>query len=83
MNDKEECIPVGCIPSDTVAGGGGVSAHGGLLRGCLPREGVCLGEGCLPRGGVCKSKIPVETGIPAVDVNPVFYPKNKKKVGNL
>ena len=54
---KQECIPVGCVPSATVAvsrvrgGGGGVcvSAPGGCL---LPGGCVCSG-GCLLRGGVC------------------------------
>ena len=41
INYKQECIPVGCIPSVAVAVGG-VSARG------LPAGGVCLG-GCLPR----------------------------------
>ena len=66
---KQECIPVGCVPPAAVAvsSGWGVSASGGvwpgglsgpvgcLPRGCLPRG--CLPRGCLPRGvcpgGVC------------------------------
>ena len=44
---KQECIPVGCIPSASVAASylpGGVSTS---------REWVCLvGEGCLPGAGV-------------------------------
>ena len=56
--DKQEKIPVGCVPSAAVAIRGGVSAQGeGVCPGrvsawgwgCLPRRGVCLG-GCLPRG---------------------------------
>ena len=38
---KQECIPVGCVPSTAVA----VYWGGGCLRG----GGVCLG-GCLPAG---------------------------------
>ena len=47
---KQESIPVGCVPSATVAVGGmyawarGVSARGG-----------CLSGGCLPGGGVCQT----------------------------
>ena len=49
FSDKQECIPLGCIPSTAVAISGV-----GLPRGCLPGVGclpggVCLGE-CLPRG---------------------------------
>ena len=55
--NKQECIPVGCIPSTAVAvSGWGVSAQEGgrgcLPGGCLPRGGVCA-RGCLPKGGVC------------------------------
>ena len=54
---EEECIPVGCVPSATVAvSGGGVCQGVGvcLEKGaCLPRRGrVYLGGGCLPRRGV-------------------------------
>ena len=48
----QECIPVGCIPSATVAilGGlllGGGSALGGcLLWGCLLWGGACFGDAC-------------------------------------
>ena len=66
---KQECIPIGCVPSAAVAvswrGGGGLpvgaSTQGFLLRGvsaqgvCLPR-GVCL-WGCLPWGGGCLPNI--------------------------
>ena len=50
FSDKQECIPVGCLPSAAVA----------VLGGCLPRSvclrlsaqrGVCPGGACL--GGVC------------------------------
>ena len=59
-----ECIPVGCIPSASVAAVVGVSTWGCLSGGVLPREvsakggvcpgGVCvsqhaLGRGCLPQ----------------------------------
>ena len=48
---KQECIPVGCVPSAAVAvsRGEGVSALGG---GCLLGGGVCS-RGCLLLGGVC------------------------------
>ena len=49
---KQECIPVGCVPSAAVAispGGGGLSA----ARGCLLRRGLLLGGGCLLLGGGC------------------------------
>ena len=59
---KQECIPVGFIPSATVAVLGvvclsrGVSAQGMSAQGGLHREG-CLSRGCLPRGclsrGLC------------------------------
>ena len=68
---KQECIPVGCVPSASVAicGEGmclprGVCLPGGVFQGgCLP--GGCLPGGCLPRG-VC---IPACTGAdtPLVD----------------
>ena len=56
--NKQECIPVGYVPSAAVAvwrGGwclpGSVCPDGRCLsRGCLP--GGCLPRGCLP-GGVC------------------------------
>ena len=48
---KQECIPVGCVPSTAVA------VSGGVFPGVLPRGvclgGVCLG-GCMPKG-VCLS----------------------------
>ena len=46
---KQECIPVGCVPSAAVAVSREVVSAGGrgvCLGGCLPR-------GCLPGGGVC------------------------------
>ena len=33
---KQECIPVGCVPSAAVA-------FSGVGRGCLPEGGGCLG----------------------------------------
>ena len=40
---KQECIPVGCVPSAAVAAGRGVSQHAlGRERGVCP-GGVCLG----------------------------------------
>ena len=60
---KQECIPVGCVPSATVAVCWGVSAPGGCLvwRGLL--QGV-PGLGGLPQGvpgpgGVCSGEVVV------------------------
>ena len=50
MNDKQECIPVGCVPSAAVAISGGVSAWGCLPRGVSARWGVCLGGLSAQRG---------------------------------
>ena len=52
--DKQECIPVGCVPSAAVAvwGRGGCLVGGGVWsRGVSARGGVCSG-GCLVLGGV-------------------------------
>ena len=69
---KQECIPVGCVPSATEAvwwEGGGVCSRGSLLPG-----GVCSG-GCLLRGsllqggnvstprGVCSRGVSVLGGV--------------------
>ena len=43
---KQECIPVGCVPSAAVA-----VCWGCLRRGCLPRG--FLPRGVCPRRGVC------------------------------
>ena len=54
MTEKQECTPVGCIPSAAVAvsgGGGLVVCPGGVCLGDVCLRGVCP-EGCLPRG-VC------------------------------
>ena len=53
MHEKQECIPVGCIPSAAVV----VLWRGGVcLRGVCPGEVSaqwgCLPGGCLPGGGV-------------------------------
>ena len=50
---KQECIPVGCVPSTAVAVSwmGGVSARRVSDQGVSVQGGVCPG-GCLP-GGVC------------------------------
>ena len=46
--NKQECIPVGCVPSAAVA----ISPVGGVF--CLGGGSVCLGGGsCLPRKWVC------------------------------
>ena len=65
---KQECIPVGCIPSAAVAVClGGVSTQGGIcLGGGLPcgvcKGGVCPGvsahEGVCPEEGVCPGSLP-------------------------
>ena len=58
---KQECIPVGCVPSAAVAvyWGGGVFPGGGVCQGgsvwgvCMSAQrGVCLGCVCVPGGGV-------------------------------
>ena len=45
---KQECIPVGCVPSAAMAVFGGVS----LPRGVSARGGVCSRGGCLLLGVV-------------------------------
>ena len=47
---KQECIPVGCVPSAAVAIGGG-SARG-CVRVCVCEGGVCPG-GCVCPEQVC------------------------------
>ena len=54
MINKQESIPVGCVPSAAVVAGGGGCASGGMLP-----LGVCFPVGVLPRGDVC---IPACTG---------------------
>ena len=53
----QECIPVGCVPSATVAvvcGGGGAWSGGGvLLPGGPALGGACSGGGCLVPEGWC------------------------------
>ena len=55
---KQECIPVGCVPSAAVAVCWGVSVRGWLsrdvsVRGMSILGGVCPGEGwCMVPGGV-------------------------------
>ena len=46
---KQECIPVGCVPSAAVA----ISGGGCLPGGCLPRAGVSSRGGGICLGGVC------------------------------
>ena len=48
---QQECIPVGCILSATVAvtGGWGVCPEGGVCPGGCVFPGVCLTGGCLSR----------------------------------
>ena len=54
IKPKEECIPVGCVPSAAVAVGGRGGETGVCLGGCLPRGVVSAGEGCpLGGGGSC------------------------------
>ena len=52
--EKQECIPVRCVPSAAAAVSRGVSVYGG----CLPGWCVCLGGG-LPRV-VYTSPVPCE-----------------------
>ena len=52
---KQECIPVGCVPSATEAvwwEGGGVCSRGSLLPGGVC-SGGCLLRGSLLQGGMC------------------------------
>ena len=51
-NKKQECIPVGCVPSNAVAVWWGDVCLGGCLSGgCLHWEGcVCLGRGVSAQG---------------------------------
>ena len=58
---KQECIPVGCVPSTAVAVSGGICPRGGVsAQGCLP-EGVCP-VGCLPRGCVPRGMYTFQRG---------------------
>ena len=52
FSQKQECIPVGCVPSAAVAVALGVSALGGLSAFGWG-GGVCSWEGCLLLRGVC------------------------------
>ena len=51
-NLKQECIPVGCVPSATVAVSWGSAWSGGCLVLGVPGLGGCLVRGCLVQGGV-------------------------------
>ena len=69
---KQECIPVGCVPSAAVAicwGGGCLPGGVSAQRGCLPRGGVCPGV-CLP-GGVSAQGAGVSAGVCLADTPPV------------
>ena len=55
---KQECIPVGCVPSATAAVCWGVPAPGGACSWGVPAPGGCLlqgvpARGCLLLGGAC------------------------------
>ena len=53
---QQECIPVGCVLSASVAvcRGGGLPAPGGSAPGgCLLPGGVCSQGGVCSRGGTC------------------------------
>ena len=65
---KQECIPVGCVPSTAVAvsGVGGVCLEGS----CLPRVGVCPKGWSLPRGGVCPKGWSLPRGLSAGGCTP-------------
>ena len=59
---KQECIPVGCVPSAAVTVSlGGVSTPGGLPRGVSAPGVVCSGGVVCSRGGGCSGGV----GIPA------------------
>ena len=73
---KQECIPVGCVPSTAVVfwGGGlpggmsGVSARGVSAQGS---EGVYLGRGCLAREfGRCLPRVAGKGCLPSRSVCP-------------
>ena len=66
--NKQECIPVGCVPAArwpytaVCSGGGGMSAPGGVCsrgegvpgaRGAVSSAGSVCSGGCPVRGGVC------------------------------
>ena len=53
---KQECIPVGCVPSAAMAIYLGGCLHRG--RGCLPRRRGCLPKrGVASPGGVCPGSV--------------------------
>ena len=55
---KQECIPVGCVPSAVVA----ISQGGVSSGGCLLQRGVCSRWGCLLWGGVCSGGCLLQVG---------------------
>ena len=66
--NKQECIPVGCVPSATVAAGEGVvSAPGGVWEtGGVCPMGVCPAGGGSAPGGICPGggvSAPMHAGI--------------------
>ena len=75
---KQECIPVGFVPSATVA----VSSAGGcLVPGGSGPGGSSPGRGCLVRGGICPGGS-APGGIPActeADIPPVNRMTDRSK----
>ena len=47
---KQECIPVGCVPSAAVTAGGGVVCRGGVSAQGVSARGWVSARGCLPGG---------------------------------
>ena len=61
---KQECIPVGCVPSAAVA----ISWEGVYVWGCLPWRVSAWGEGvsvwgCLPRGVSAQGEVSAQEGV--------------------
>ena len=56
---KQECIPVGCVPSSAVTAGGGGGFWGCLPGGCVC-PGVCLPGGCIPACTEADTPSPVD-----------------------
>ena len=56
---RQECIPVGCVPSAAVT----ISGREGVCPGeCLPGEGVSAQGRGVCRGGVCPGGVSVQGG---------------------
>ena len=48
FEQKQECIPVGCVPTGTVATTKCQYLVFSVQRGSLSKGGLYVGEGCLP-----------------------------------